>query len=89
MSGVWQKQNGRSSETAIDGEVVLLNLDDGNFFSLTGTAAAIWPLIDGKRDRDAILAELAMAYDEATDAIGPDVEAFLDQLERAGFVTHV
>jgi len=82
------KQTTSFSETAIDDEVVLLNLDDGTFFSLTGTAAAIWSLIDGTRDRAAILALLASTYDEAPETIGPELDAFLAQLMAAGFVAH-
>lgn len=74
------------SETAIDGEVVLLNLQDGTFFSLTGTAALIWPLIDGSRDRAALLTELALTYGAESATIVPDFDAFLAQLSAAGFL---
>lgn len=74
------------SETRIDGEVVLLNLADGTFFSLTGTAAAIWPLIDGTRSREALLAELAADYAAAPEDIAADLDAFLAELEAAGFI---
>lgn len=88
MNQALVKQTTSFSETAIDDEVVLLNLDDGTFFSLTGTAAAIWSLIDGTRDRAAILALLASTYDEAPETIGPELDAFLAQLMAAGFVAH-
>lgn len=74
------------SETAIDDEIVLLNLADGTFFSLTGTGAAIWGLIDGARDRDALIAALAQAYGAAPAAIADDVDAFLDDLRAARFL---
>lgn len=74
------------AETVIDGEVVLLNLQEGTFFSLTGTAALIWPLIDGTRSRAALLAELAAAHGEDAALIAPDLDAFLAQLTEAGFV---
>lgn len=74
------------SETAIDGEVVLLNLRDGTFFSLTGTAALIWPLLDGTRSRTALLAELARTHGEAEAVIAPDLDVFLNQLAKAGFI---
>ena len=86
MSELITKRTKAFSETAIDGEVVLLNLADGTFFSLTGTAAAIWPLIDGSRSRDALLAELAAAFGTAPGAIASDLDEFLGQLGRAGFV---
>lgn len=81
------KQRDRFSETMVDGEVVLLNLDDGTFFSLTGTAAAIWALIDGERNRDAMLAELAVGYEAEVETIAPQLDAFVTQLKVAGFVT--
>lgn len=86
MSGSLIKQTGKFSETSIDDEVVLLNLDDGSFFSLTGTAATIWPLIDGLRDREAIVTLLAATYDAAPETIGPELDRFIDQLIAAGFV---
>ena len=81
------KQRDRFSETMVDGEVVLLNLDDGTFFSLTGTAAAIWALIDGERNRDTMLAELATGYEAEVETIAPQLDAFVTQLKVAGFVT--
>jgi Coenzyme PQQ synthesis protein D (PqqD) len=80
------KRHAAFSETTIDDEVALLNLKDGTFFSLTGSAAAIWPLIDGTRDRAALLAELARAYDADAAEIAPDLDAFLAQLNEAGFL---
>lgn len=77
------------SETAIDGEVVLLNLADGTFFSLTGTAAEIWPLIDGSRTRDTLLADLAESHGEEPAAIAAELDVFLAQLAGAGFVSGV
>lgn len=74
------------SETAIDGEIVLLNLSNGTFFSLTGTAAEIWPLLDGARTRDELLDELAEVHGETAAAIAEDVDAFLAQLAGAGFL---
>jgi pyrroloquinoline quinone biosynthesis protein D len=80
------KAEGRFSETEIDGEVVLMNLAGGDFFSLTGTAMAIWRLIDGTRDRAALVAALAVEYDADEAAIAADVDAFLAMLETAEFL---
>jgi len=82
------KQAGSFSETTIDDEVVLLNLDTGCFFSLTGSAAAIWPLIDGERNRHAMLTMLAARYNAAPEEIGADLDQFLGQLLDAGFIAH-
>lgn len=80
------KRAGAFSETEIDGEVVLLNLADGTFFSLTGTGAEIWPLIDGQSNRADLLAELAARFDANEQEIAGDLDAFLGALAAAGFV---
>ncbi|MFM5884498.1 MAG: PqqD family protein [Novosphingobium sp.] len=89
MAGLPTKRRGAFSETAVDDEIVLLNLDDGTFFSLTGTGAQIWPLIDGTRSRDALVAALAAAHDAAPAVVAADLDAFLVQLADAGFIETV
>ena len=51
------KAAGRFTEADIDHEIVIMRLDNGEFFSLSGTAAAIWRLIDGERDTAALVAD--------------------------------
>lgn len=80
------KAQGRFSETEIDEEVVVMNLDSGDFFSLTGTAREIWRLIDGSRDRAALIAALAESFDASPAQLATDLDPFLDQLHRAGLI---
>lgn len=80
------KRTAAFSETAIDGEVVVMELDHGDFFSLTGTAVAIWHKIDGTRSRSALIAELAEEYDRPQGEVSADVDAFLAQLKTAGLI---
>lgn len=80
------KQFDRFTETAIDDEIVVMRLDSGDFFSLAGTAAATWRLIDGTRDRAALIAALAADYGSDESEIAADVDEFLAQLERQGLV---
>lgn len=76
----------RFSETTLDDEVVLVKLDTGEFFSLSGTAAAAWRLIDGNRGREALVAALAdqFAADEKT--VAQDIDDFLSRLREAGLL---
>ena len=60
--GAIRKQLDGITETEIDDEIVVMRLDNGEFFALSGTAAAAWRLIDGNRDRRALLAALASEY---------------------------
>lgn len=86
MSALLKKATDRFSETAIDDEIVVMNLDSGSFFSLTGTARAIWLLIDGTQDRVALLADLAAEFGASDAVIAGDVDLFLAQLDEAGLL---
>lgn len=86
MSNIIRKTRARFSETAIDEEIVAMNLDTGDFFSLTHTGKEIWELIDEFSDREVIIEALAKAYGAEKSSIGPDVDAFLVQLRNAGLV---
>ena len=87
MTAALARAEGRFSESRIDDEVVLMQIDSGEFFSLSGTAAAIWELIDGTRNRATLVAELAERYDADPTHVGSDVDAFLAKLGAAGLVT--
>ena len=80
------KRSNRFSETSIDDEVVVMRLDSGEFFSLSGTGAAIWRLIDGTRDRKALLASLAAAYQASEAEMAADVDDFIAQLKEFGLI---
>jgi hypothetical protein len=76
----------RFVETEIDDEVVLMDLESADFFSLTGPAFDVWQLVDGTRDKAAIVSTLAAEYGETPEAIAPDVDAFLAEMVGAGFL---
>jgi hypothetical protein len=80
------KQSDRFSETDVDAEIVIMRMDNGEFFSLSGTAVAIWRLIDGTRDRAALLAALAYDFDGDETSIAADVDDFLAELREMGLL---
>ena len=88
MSQAIRKAEGRISETEIDDEIVVMSLDSGDFFSLTGPGQAIWQLIDGQRDRAALIAALAEIYDAPTLQLADDVDAFVTTLLDAKLLDH-
>lgn len=80
------KVPGAYSEATIDDEVVVMSLDSGEFFSLTGTALAVWRGLDDGPTKPALLAGLAEEFGTNPASIEPDCDAFLNQLIAAGFV---
>jgi pyrroloquinoline quinone biosynthesis protein D len=80
------KDPSRYVETIIDDETVVMVLDSGSFFSLRETAGVVWALIDGERDREAILARLEGEYDAPREQLAADLDAFLGELRQAGLL---
>ena len=75
------KDPARFVETVIDDEVVVMQLDSGDFFSLSGSARAIWEAIDGTRDEAAVCAVLAgQFYDADRAGLATDVARFVARL---------
>ena len=75
------------AETRIDEEIVVMNLSSGDFFSLRESGAAIWDLIDGTRDRAAVLAALTRDYDAGDADLAADLDAFLAELRGNGLLS--
>lgn len=65
---------------AIDGEVVMINLENGKYYSLRGSGARVWAGVAGLAGVDEIAADLARTYVGADEA-GAAVAAFLAELE--------
>ncbi len=80
------KLSDRFTETRLDDEIVIMRLDNGEFFALSGTAAASWRLIDGTRDRTALLSALAAEYAADEAQITSDVDALLVRLRDTGLL---
>ena len=73
-------------ETEIDDEILLVDLDGGELFSLSGTGREIWRLIDGERTLDEIAHTVARDYSGEQKKVRRDVEHFVGQLRDAALV---
>ncbi len=74
-------------ETSIDDEMVVMDIRSGNFFSLSGTGLDIWNLIDGTRDRAAVLTSLREAFPDVSELeIAGDLDDFLQDLSESELV---
>jgi hypothetical protein len=75
------------SHQCIDGEVVVINLENGSYYSLVDLPARLWELIDAGWSR----AELMQLVDETYPgaATGAPTSAFFDELLKEGLVSDV
>ena len=83
------KDPGAFAETRIDNEIVVMSLSSGDFFSLQGSAAAIWELIDGSRDRAAVLTALVHDYAAPETVLAAELDAFLAELRDNGLLAGI
>ena len=80
------KRRDRFTETEIDDEVIVMRLDTGDFYSLSGTAGAVWRLIDGQRDRARLLTDLAEEFETEEESIAADVDDLLLRFRKMGLL---
>jgi len=81
-----EKRTGTFTESMLDDEIVVMRTDTGEFFSICGAGLDIWPLIDGTRDRSALLMALEATFDAPERAIADDLDGFLAALAEAGLI---
>ncbi|WP_295634161.1 PqqD family protein [Novosphingobium sp.] len=86
MSSALVKRADRFVETEIDGETVVMELESGDFFSLSGSALSIWQMIDGTRDKPSLVAAVAAEYRVAEAELAPEIDAFVADLKAAKLV---
>ena len=70
----------------IEGEVVLIDLKTGTYYSLRDSGAAIWQSIEKGAGEDDIEAALRSRYDASGDDIRDAVRRLLEELEREGLI---
>lgn len=70
----------------IDGEVVLINLESGTYYSAEGTGAAIWRLVESGRSADEAARALGRAWEGDPADIREGVRVFLSRLIEEGLV---
>ena len=75
----------------IDGEVIVINLASGNYYSLKGSGADVWDVIQSAPgvDRNAIASTIADRFDRPSHAIEQEIGGFLEQLSAEELVATV
>ena len=70
----------------IDGEVVVVNLDTGTYFSLDGTGMRIWDWMDGSRTIEGLVRTARASFGGDPAAMETAIRAFVEQLVAEGLV---
>lgn len=70
----------------IESKSVLLNLENGKYYTLNKTGTFIWSLIDGKTKVNHIIEQLTLLYDVTRGEATKDVFALISTLENEGLI---
>lgn len=70
----------------LDGEAVLLSLDEGCYFGLDELGTRIWQLIEEDLDTQQVVEKIVEEYDVEPEQAQQDLDKFLDDLEESGLI---
>ncbi|MTJ11800.1 PqqD family protein [Anabaena sp. UHCC 0187] len=71
----------------IEGEVVIVNLDGGEYYSLVTVGADIWEKLARGLSRGEILAEMVSCYDSNSETIATAVNNLITELQRESLIS--
>lgn len=74
--------------TQIDGELILVHADSGEFFSIKDTGLAIWQALDDHPELGVVSERLQSQFDVDQEKCRASVEDFAAQLVEAGFAEY-
>lgn len=70
----------------LEGEAVLLNLQNGILFSLNPVAARMWELLSELGQAEKVLNQLLQEYDAPEEQLRQDLVDFIEKLKSKGLV---
>jgi hypothetical protein len=70
----------------LDGETIVIHLDNGSYYSLTGSGSEIWNLLGAGATVPQICAQLALRHRRQQGDIRSEVDAFISELRREELV---
>jgi Coenzyme PQQ synthesis protein D (PqqD) len=70
----------------IEGEVILIDLETGTYYSLREAGAAVWQAIEDGADEEGIQATLEQRYEGAPDEMREALRGLLAELEGEGLI---
>jgi hypothetical protein len=75
------------NSTVLDKEAVLLNLENGVYYTLNPVGTVIWELVTGERTLTEVLSALCERYDDVSeDAARRDLVTLVARLRREGLI---
>lgn len=65
-----------------DEEVVIVDLDSGNYYSLGGAGGEVWSSVENGASQEEIVTRLSLLYDADSSVIAPEIQRLLEELQQ-------
>lgn len=72
--------------TEMDGELVMMSIDQGEYYGLNRVAARIWELLDAATTVEQLCQRLTQEFEISPDQCQTEVLAFADELLAQGLI---
>lgn len=73
-------------DTELDGEVVVMHPGNGKYYTLRGSGASLWRLLDRCRTLEEIVDTLCTEYDVTPQQCREDITPFIGELAAEGLL---
>lgn len=85
-SNTWVVNKPAVVSEIIDGELVVINFDSGNYYSSLGVGAWIWHCIEQSVPGDIVVATMTSVFGIAQDKALADLDAYIGDLQRENLI---
>jgi hypothetical protein len=63
-----------------DGELIIIRLSDGTYYSLANVGTRVWELVDRRHDLQALIETIAAWYETPVDWVARDTTSLIEEL---------
>jgi Coenzyme PQQ synthesis protein D (PqqD) len=79
-------RNDEVAAKVLDGEAIIINLANGNYYSLDKVGGLIWQMIEGQHSLEEMIAAISAGYDASREQAQADIEHLIEDLLRENLV---
>lgn len=75
--------------TTIEGEVLMMSMEQGQYFSLNQVGSRIWELLETPTEQTTLVGQLTAEYEVSEDVCHEQVGSFLARLRDRGLLVEI
>lgn len=87
MSQIFRIASSQISSEIVDGEIMIINLKNGNYFNLNGSCLEIWTQLQEGVSQERLLSLLSQRYLAEESLLKSELERLLAELQKEELVT--